>query len=255
MKANGFIKSIINGITKHEGTILTIATIGSTLAAVYFAAKDSPKLVAKLDELNEEEATNLEKAKAIAPIVARTAIATGASVGFALANHKFASDTISTLSNSLNVARLAKEEYKKHTEEIAGKEVADQVSNAVANSHAAASGVPEVSAPRIFQTGHGNSLFYDDWSGRWFTSDIAFIKDSVNSLNYQLMHDMYISLNEFYEYMDLPAIGSGKDFGWNVDYGTIELEFHAQLDDTDRAYTVITFQSEPAARWVDRRRW
>ena len=250
------IKSVAGSLAKHRGTIYTIGSIAGTLAAVYFAAKDAPKVVAKLDELNEREAKPLEKAKELAPLVARTAVATGVSIGCTLANRKFASDAIHTLSDALAVKNMTEELTKKYTAEIAGEEVAEKVQAAVVREQAVNSGVPTaITAPKVIQTGHGNDLFYDEWSGRWFVSDISFIKESIVSLNYQLMNDMYVSLNEVYQYLDLPTVGSGRDFGWNCDYGTIELDVRAQLDETDRPYTILSFRNEPVARWDSRGRW
>lgn len=251
----GILKAITGAFAKHEGVILTVGAIGGTLAAVYFAAKDSPKLIAKLDELNERGATNFEKVKEVAPIVARTAIATGVSVGCTLAKDKYTSNIIQTLTNACQIKAIAEGEYKKKTAEIAGEETARKIDEAVSLGHATKS-YSSGAIDHVLDTGHGSNLFYDDWSGTWFYSDINFIKKCVNDLNYQLMHDMSVSLNEFYGYLDLPNAGGkhAERSGWHVDDGQIEVEYYAQLDDCDQAYTVLSFRNEPrpnyfTARW------
>lgn len=251
MKLKNLIKTATLMLSKHEGTILTVTAIGSTLAAVYFAAKDSPKLMAKLDELNEEGATNFEKAKAVAPIVARTVIATGLSVGCTIGMHKYASDAIQSLSGALQVATIAKDEYKKKTEEIYGEGAAKKVESEIAfdkSAKAYGSGPIE----HIVDTGHGKNLFYDEWSGISFYSDINYIKKAINDLNYQLMHDMSISESEYYDALDIPSAKVGaraSNNGWNVDDGQIEVEFYAKLDDSDQAYTVLSLRTPPKPKY------
>ena len=255
MKLGGLFKTIGTALAKHEGTILTVGSIGGTLAAVYFAAKDSPKLIAKLDELRERDASNLEKVKEVAPIVARTAIATGVAIGCSIANHKYASNAIQMLTNAYQMKAIAEGEYKKKTAEIAGEETSRKIDEAVSLGHATKS-YSSGAIDHVLDTGHGSNLFYDDWSGTWFYSDINFIKKCVNDLNYQLMNDMSVSLNEFYGYLDLPnACGKHAErSGWNIDDGQIRIEYYAQLDDCDQAYTVLSFRNEPrpnyfTARW------
>ena len=252
----GLLKGFIQAFTKHEGTILTVAAIGSTLAAVYFAVKDSPRLMEKIDELKDSDKTKLEKAKEIAPIVARTAVATGVSIGCTIANHKHASNVIQSLTSAYQMATIAKDEIGKKTEEIAGPEVAQKVRESIGFDHAQKS-FGSGAIEHVIDTGHGNSLFFDEWSGTWFYSDVNFIKKCINDLNYQLMNDMSVSLNEFYSYLDIPNAKVGKhadNNGWHIDDGQIEVEFYAKLDDCDQAYTVMSFRNDPRSMYY-RARW
>lgn len=254
----GLFKAASTFLTNHGDLIRTGVSIGSTLLAVYFAAKDSPKLMAKLDELRDSDKSNLEKAKEVGPIVARTALATAVSIGCQVAGHKKLADannTIQSLASAYQVASIAKEEIEKKTEEIAGPEVAQKVREAVSMDHAQKS-YGSGAIEHIIDTGHGNNVFYDDWSGAWFYSDINFVKKCINDLNYQLMHEMSISEGEFYSYLDIPSNKIGKhveNSGWNIDDGQIDVEYYAKLDDCDQAYTVMSFRNPPKANYYSRR--
>ena len=77
----------------------------------------------------------------------------------------------------------------------------------------------------------GQTLCYDSMFGRYFYSDVETLKRAENKLNRQMatMSEPYISLNEFYMEIGLPAVDIGEDLGWNVDDGMIELRFSSQL--------------------------
>lgn len=250
-------KPVMKQIEKHDRTILTAVTVVSTLYAVYRAAKDGPKFKKILEECKEDGCTTFETAKRLAPAAVPTAAATAVAVGSALCMNKVCSDTINGLSSALGLAQAAKTEIIEHTEKIAGPETAQKIKESVAKSHVNADlpGGGTAGINNIVVTGHGNDVFYDDFSGRWFYSDINFIKKAVNDLNYQLINDMFVGLEEFYAYLDLPPIGASRFLGWNVDYGTIELDFTADLDETGKPYTVMMFKSnsEPSSKYD--RRW
>lgn len=258
MKLPKFVKSIADVAVKHENGILTAVTIAGTLAAVYFAIKDTPKCIEVLDELNskDEEVTNLDKAKAVLPIMGRTMMATAVAVGGALCNFKSTSKQIKeltgaleTVSSGYSVLKSIQEEYRKEVGEEKAKEIEEKVvKNSIVYDKTN-------DASRIITTGHGQDLFYDAWSGRYFLSDINYVKKVVNDLNYQLMNEMHITANEFYANLGLPGIDAGKTLGWYVDYGQIDVQYFVEMDECDKPYTTMVFRNEPifdhnlAKRW------
>ena len=77
-------------------------------------------------------------------------------------------------------------------------------------------------------TDKGNTLCFDSLSGRYFKSDIDKIKRAVNNLNRELTYDMYVSLNDFYDELDLDHTKIGDELGWNLDDGLIDVYFGSQ---------------------------
>lgn len=245
-------KQVSNFLGKHEAGIRTGLIVVSTVSAVYFAIKDTPVMMKKLEELDTNGATNAEKVKALAPIAARTVIATGLSVGLTISSGKKAGDKIASLSNAYTLMKTAKEEYETYTKSVVGEEKAEEIKHKINHDRILADAYTGRSED-IIKTGHGNDVFYDHWSGRYFTSDINYIKKVVNDLNYQLMNEMYIGLNELYAELDIPSTACGRELGWNIDYGQIELIFTPELDDCDKAYTIIDFRRAPMSKDTLRR--
>lgn len=246
---------LVNKLTqvlgKHEVGIRTGIIVVSTLSAVYFAIKDTPKIMNTLDELNAEGADNFTKFKKVAPLAGRTAMATAVSVGVTLASGKRAGDVISSLSSACSLAITAKDELEKSVERNVDPEKVAAIKQDIAKNHVVYDTVNDIQS--IQPTGHGTDVFYDSWSGRYFYSDINYIRKAVNDLNYQLMNELWISLNEYYAYIGLPTIRAGEELGWNMDYGQIDLITEAELDDCERAYTIIGFKNSPCAKWEGRR--
>ena len=104
---------------KHEGTILTAGSMISTGLAVFFALRDAPKIMAKFDEIREKDLTTLEKAKEIAPVVARVGLATGASFIFQAANYKYAANAVSSAANAIGLYNMASKELELKDKAIA----------------------------------------------------------------------------------------------------------------------------------------
>ncbi len=250
MKLPKFVKSIADVAVKHENGILTAVTIAGTLAAVYFAIKDTPKCIEVLDELNskDEEVTNLDKAKAVLPIMGRTMMATAVAVGGALCNFKSTSKQIKeltgaleTVSSGYSVLKSIREEYRKEVGEEKAQELEKKAVQQVT-----AYGVPSDDT-QFIRTGHGNDRFHLKWNDRWFYSDINYIKKVVNKKNTELFDQLSVSLNELYADWGLPTDGGGSILGWNLGDGRIDPDYYCLMDECDRPYTEIVFRNEPKA--------
>ncbi|MBQ5562679.1 MAG: hypothetical protein IIT39_04770 [Clostridia bacterium] len=76
--------------------------------------------------------------------------------------------------------------------------------------------VSEVESTAIVTTGYGDTLCYETLSGRYFYSDIEKIRAAVNRANKIILEESYISLNEFYDELDLGHTGIGDSIGWGV---------------------------------------
>ena len=96
--------------------------------------------------------------------------------------------------------------------------------------------------------GDGDVLFYDAYSGRYFKSTVNKIDRVVNELNYTLLREMCVSLNEFYAGIGLEGISLGDQLGWN-EQRQIEVHYGAQVSDDGKAVVVVDFVVEPTEKW------
>lgn len=94
----------------------------------------------------------------------------------------------------------------------------------------------------------GDCLFYDAYSGRYFKSTVNRIDRVVNELNYTLLREMCVSLNEFYAGIGLEGISLGDQLGWN-EQRQIEVHYGSRVTEEGRACIVLDFVIEPTERW------
>lgn len=253
----GFIKRAAIWLGKHERVILTCVTIGAEVVAIYEAVKNGPKFEEVTEKVKKDETTKKEAVKELAVPTVKILVPFAISSGATVLNHKKASETIASISNLYTITKTVSDEYKAQMEKELGPEKAAEIENRVFKDRADrtihsmnGNGYGDM----IHMTGHGTDRFYDAWSGRWFLSDINYIKRVVNDKNAQLQNDMYVSLNEFYADLDIPTTDSGREQGWNVDFGKIDVGFEACLDENDKPYTVMSFKSAPG--WLyEKRHW
>ena len=112
--------------------------------------------------------------------------------------------------------------------------------------------VSEVESTAIVTTGYGDTLCYETLSGRYFYSDIEKIRAAVNRANKIILEESYISLNEFYDELDLGHTGIGDSIGWGVAHtGLINLNFSSQLTNNGTPCLVIGYDNIPVYNFDD----
>lgn len=61
----------------------------------------------------------------------------------------------------------------------------------------------------------GKMLWFDEWSGRYFEKDTEDVMAAEYHLNRNFILRGYATLNEFYEFLDLPKVHDGDQLGWS----------------------------------------
>lgn len=107
-----------------------------------------------------------------------------------------------------------------------------------------------VGKKEIIITGKGEMLCYDALSGRYFKNDIENLRRIQNDINYKLMSEMWISLNDLYYEMGLSRINLGNEVGWNADK-KLEFDFSTMLSDTNEPCLVIDYMVDPYSDYRD----
>lgn len=146
------------------------------------------------------------------------------------------------LATAYKLSETALSEYKDKVIETIGEKKETLIRDKIDKEHI---DKDPVSKKEIIVTKTGDTLCYDALSGRYFKSDIEKIKKAVNELNSTMLRDMYVSLNEFYDNLDLAHTDIGYQVGWNVDDGLIDVDFSSQIADDGTPCIVIRFDGPP----------
>ena len=141
-----------------------------------------------------------------------------------------------------NLSQTALTEYKEKVIETIGEKKEQAIKDKIAKDKVEKD---PVSKSEVIVTGKGNTLCYDAFNSRYFYSDIDQIKKAINELNRRMLNEMYVSLNDFYDELNLRHSGNGYDLGWKLDDGLVEVDFSSQLSDDGRPCLVLEYMVAP----------
>lgn len=226
-------------ILRNSHHILTgLALLGVGASVVLSVRADRIMHEWDIDEF--KQLTKEQQIKLYAQIYAPPAIAILATGACVVGAHSISVKRESSLLLAYEGTRQMYDRYRMTVQERLGpeeKQIAEK----------AASKAQPISRETIVY-GEGDCLFYDAYSGRYFKSTVNKIDRVVNELNYTLLREMCVSLNEFYAGIGLEGISLGDQLGWN-EQRQIEVHYGSRVTEEGRACIVLDFVIEPTERW------
>ena len=220
----------------HILTGLALLGIGASVALSVQADRQMQEW--DIDEF--KRLTKEQRIKIYAKIYAPPAIAILATGACILGAHSISVKRESSLLLAYEGTRQVYDRYRASVQDRLGpeeKEIAEK----------AASKAQPIPRETIVY-GEGDVLFYDAYSGRYFKSTVNKIDRVVNELNYTLLREMCVSLNEFYAGIGLDGISLGDQLGWN-EQRQIEVHYGAKVSEEGKAVVIIDFVVEPTEKW------
>lgn len=234
-------------ITKHSPEILTGIGIAGMITTTVLAVKATPKAIRLIEEAKEEKGEDLTKAetiktcwKAYIPAAATCVASTACLIGSSSVSIR----RNAMLATAYKLSETAFSEYKEKVVETIGDEKEKIVREKVSEERIKKN---PITKNEVIMTDYGDTQFYETLSGRYFKSDIEEIKKVVNYLNKDMLQDMFgtISLNEFYDELELERIDLGDELGWRVDTGLIEIDFTSKIADNGKPCIVLDYINAP----------
>lgn len=243
---SGFINSAKSAIVKHSPEILTGMGVAGMVTTAVLAVKATPKALdlirVREDELEVEKLPVGEIVKTTwkcyIPAVSTCILSAACIIGASSVHTK----RNAAIAAAYKLSEKALIEYKDAVIETIGEKKELEVRDKMAEKHIEKD---PVSKTEVIITDKGTSLCYDSISGRYFKSDIETIKRAENVINKQMLSDMYVSLNDFYDELGLDYTKVGRELGWSVDDGLIEIHFSSQLADDGTPCLVVEYSTPP----------
>lgn len=233
----------------NSPAILTAIGVTGTLTTAYLTGKASFRAAQILQrwDWDEEDSSkgNTLKTKEQIGLVWKLYIPAAGTAALTIAaivcSNRISDRRAAALAGAYSLLQRASLEYKDKViakigapkeEQIRTELAQDRVERAVANN------------TEIIIANGGNVLFYDQFTGRIFESDVDTVNKAVNTINFQINNNVYASLNDFYGLIGLPAVSMGEEFGWNSNK-QMDISLSAVRID-DKAYMAIDFDVAPA---------
>lgn len=240
------MKNLRATMSKHSPEILTGIGIAGMIATTIMAVKATPKAIMLVNERECEEHVEQLSKKEIVKTCWKCyipAAVTGVSsiaclIGASSVNMK----RNAALATAYTISETALREYKDKVIETIGEKKEQSVRDAIAKDRI---DNDPVTNHNVIITSVGTTQCYDAHAGRYFLSDIETIRRAVNELNRRMTYDMYVSLNEFYDELDLDHTAQGDLLGWNLDNGLINIDFSSQLDNRGNPCLVMNYRVAP----------
>ena len=231
---------------KHSPEILTGLGISGMISTTILAVKATPKALVLLEEKrlenNNEKLTKIETIKTAWRPYIPAAVIGAASItcliGASSVNHKRNAALTAAYAISENTLTRYRDKVIETLGEKKDKEIIDKVSQDRVNEN------PKVDS-QIIISSKGNTLFMDSISGRYFKSDLDYIKKAINKLNRDMTLDYYVSLEDFYNEIGLKPTKNSSSLGWNLDDGLIEINISTCLTDDDQPCIVLDYNVAP----------
>ena len=253
MKGRQILQTMKEKMSKNSPKIfLTLGLIGA-VSSVVLAVKYTPKacrlIEARKEELKEEKLTPTETVKTVWKCYIPAAVSGGLAIVCVLASNSINEKRQAALAQAYVFSESAMKLYREKVLETIGEQKEKDVRDKVAKEQI-------IRDPKrnneVIITSTGKTLCYDVTSGRYFTSDMESIKQTVNELNRRMLLDEYISLNEFYNELGLRDTSLGDELGWNIGKdGLIEVGFSSQIADDGTPCLVLEYRVPPKYSYRD----
>lgn len=242
------IKSTKVFMDKHSPEILTGIGVMGLFTTTVLAVRATPKALALIDAKKKEEGVDklppLQVVKVAwkpyIPAAVTGILSTTCIIGASSVNVR----RNAALAAAYKISETALTEYREKVVETVGEVKEQQIREKVAKEKVEKN---PVQPGDVIVTGKGKTLCYDVISGRYFESDIDRIKRAANEINRRMLTDAfgYMSVNDFYDELDLDHIGVGDDLGWNVASGLIDIHFGSCLTKDNEPCVVIDYAVAP----------
>lgn len=241
-----FFKNLSTWSVKHSPEILTGLGIVGMATTTVMAVKATPKALklieAKKNQLETETLTIADTVKTTWKCYIPAAVTGVTSIACLVGASSVNARRNAALATAYNISKMALTEYKDAVVETVGEKKEQAVRDVVAKKKVEKDPVQNT---EVIITDKGTTLCYDGVFGRYFRSDIDTIKRAINSINRDIISDMYVSLNEFYDEIGLEHVDIGDELGWNIDDGQIDVYYSSQLAADGTPCLVITFNVAP----------
>lgn len=244
-------------VSKHSPTILTGLGIAGFISTVVMAVKATPKAMEileyernfRFDEYGTDYETPISPVDTIEltwKLYAPSALMGVTSIACIIGATSIQNRRAAALSSLFAVAESTLKEYQAKVVKTIGENKEQKIRAEITGDELKKN---PLEPKAIIVSGLGDTLCYDVYTGRYFKGDVESIKRTVNEFNHRLLKEMQLPLNDLYFELGLESVESGRDIGWDVEKGLVDIDISAKLASGDVPCVVLTFTNRPTKLW------
>lgn len=232
----------------NSPVVLTVFAVTGTLTTAYLTGLASFKAIEIISEeqnrrfmMNENSLIeDKEKFQLVWKEYIPAAGVCLGTLGCIITANRIGTRRAAAMAAAYSISEKAFSEYKEKVVEKLG----DNKERAIRDEIAQDRIIANPSTGREVLVGRGDVLCFDAYTGRYFLSSMEEIKKAQNDTNYEILHNNYCSLGEFYNRLGLPGTSFSEEVGWNSDH-LLEVIFSTVLADDGQPCLSLRFTVEP----------
>lgn len=234
MGFNSFYYSAADTIKRNWPKISIYSGIGGFISTTVLAVSETPEALRRIEEKKKKENTDkltvgqtIQAAwkcyipSAMTGILSTTLIACG-DAGHTKRN--------AALSTACVISENALRSFRKKTAEIVGEKKEKEIHDAVLRER-----IDKMKTTNDIVIADSTKVIcYDTVFGRKFLTTYEDLRNAERRINQRLFDEMYVSLNDFYDELDLAPTKIGYEVGWKLEKGALELYISTQFAEDGR---------------------
>ena len=243
-----FFRNVQTSASKHSPEILIGFGVAGFITTTVLAVRATPKAMKLLDQAKEEKQVDklspIDTVKIAWKPYIPAAITGIASIVCIIGANSVNSRRNAALVTAYQLSTAALNEYKDKVVETIGEKKEQTIREKISKDRVESN---PVNNKAVYVTGSGESLFLEPISKRYFKSDIERVRSVVNTLNEIMYSDPFgqIALSDFYDEIGLERTDISNDIGWNIENGSIKVEFHPVMSDDGKPCLALYYVTAP----------
>lgn len=202
------------GVLGLAFTAYTAYKAGLKASAILDERKKNLSEIRKGDKEAKKEIT-MNTVKKMTPVILPTVIMGVTSAACIIGSNTISTRRVAVLSAAYSLSERTVKDLNGKMTEILGEKKARQIKDAITKDRLQKDGDPK--EKEIILTGTGDVLCKDYYSGRFFRSNAQKVGLAINKLSVMARNEMYVSLNDFYDLLEIPRLPMAEDFGWTAE--------------------------------------
>lgn len=230
-----FIRRTNKYTHRHSPLIMTAIGVAGVATTAYLTAVASFKAARAIDADEEKMGISddpLQRFREQAAITwkfyipaASTAVVTVGAIAYA---NRLGSKRTAAAVSAYAVTERAFAQYRDKVVEQIGNHKEQVIRDDIARDE-----VAKKKPDTVILAGSGEALCCELHTGRYFMCSMESLRKAQNDVNARIMHELYISLDEFYYIIGLNPTATSGDLGWDSDR-LMDLEFSSVLTEEGR---------------------
>lgn len=199
-------------LSRNSTSILTAVGATGVVTTAYFAAKASFE-ASEMLEGTQPDLTLIEKAEIVWPCYIPATITGVVTISSILLSHKVETSRTAAAVSAYSLTERAFSGYKEKVVEEIGKHREQTLRDEIAQDSVTKN--PPDSPGLTVLSGNGDVLCCELYTGRYFMSSMESLKKAQNDVNFDIINQLYVTLDSFYDCIGIPHTAHSSELGWD----------------------------------------